>query len=90
MRAQFWDAQADRPILGRLYFLLPIEILASLITEVDVAEWCEFALDQGDLLNVMTAWCERMGIIPLHVLAMGLWGDSAPYDANDSLYLFLF
>ena len=55
----------------------------------EIQSWCEFTPSQEYLKSTLDEWSSRMNTSVHLLLALGLWGDSAPMGHRDSLYLFL-
>ena len=57
----------------------------------DLQNWTALGQDQPELKAMREQWCSSMKVIdPLRVLMVGIWGDAAPYNHRDSLYLLLY
>jgi hypothetical protein len=87
-KAPMWDKLKGEPQEGSLWFLLPHEVINSQVESA--SEWFDFAEDQPGLRKSHGQWCARMKVNPANFVAVGLWGDSAPYHTRDSLVLVLF
>ena len=76
--------------MGTLSFMLPFEVITLLMScAEEVKSWCEFTPSTEYLKSTLEQWAQRMNVSFECLLALGLWGDSAPMGQRDSLYLFL-
>ena len=88
--APMWDHRLKKPIQGKLYFLLPFEILANTISDSNLQSFAAIPDGQEGLLRTLEGWCQRTHSAPDgKTLALGIWGDSAPFHTRDSLFLML-
>ena len=87
-----WDHEKDMQTLSKMYFLLPHELLNNLCGD-DISEWTQ--LGERVLRGRLSSWCDRTGIPRTRdsqedIAILGVWGDSAPYNTRDNLFLILF
>ena len=89
VKAPFWDRVKNKSYTGLLYFLLPFEVLDQLIIPGKIPSYCDYS---NPALNTkFEAWLERTHITRTdNFVALGVWGDSAPYSNRDSLQLMLY
>ena len=84
-----WDKHATKSVSGYLYFLLPHELLPLLVKD-SLHAWTVFDDSIRELQPVVNQW--RATNIPGDdrdgLVAMSVWGDSAPFNTRDSLALF--
>ena len=85
-----WDKHTTKSVSGYLYFLLPHELLPLLVKD-SLHAWTVFDDSIRELQHVVNQW--RATNIPGDdrddLVAMSVWGDSAPFNTRDSLALFL-
>ena len=77
---QFWDTKANQAYIGKLNFILPFEILMVVLamSPNGIRDWSSFSLAQAPLRARLLEWSQRMNVSFNDLLALGLWGDSAP------------
>ena len=76
---------------GKLHFLLPHELLPILVGG-DLESWVTLDKSVQQIETVKQNWMERVGLQDRStddLVAMSLWGDSAPFAKRDSLVMFL-
>ena len=56
-----WDKNEGPPYTGKLYFLLPHEVLHTIAGE-NVGEWTSCSVDQQDLSDRRSAWCQSLNL----------------------------
>eukprot|EP00959_Pyramimonas_sp_CCMP1952_P417205 8741212-Pyramimonas_sp.AAC.1 len=80
-----WDYDSQSKVQCRTYFLLPYEVFEALADEPDA--WTTFP--EGTALNrTRTDWANRVGLSdPENTVAVGVWGDEAPFTNKDKLLL---
>ena len=89
--ATLWDHKRGEQKQGTLAFLPPHEVLASLVTEDTVNEWCSVSTIQAPISDLLSETCRRIGATRTdNMAALSVWGDRANYHTRDGVYLFLF
>jgi hypothetical protein len=85
-----WDKHTNSQIFGNLFFLLPHELLP-LLVRGNLNAWTSFDESVRELQHVVANWREKNLVADdtNNLVAMSVWGDSAPYNTRDSLILFL-
>lgn len=65
-------------------------MLEAVVSESASSEWTEFTAEQHGVKVALHKWCSDTGT-PLddHIVPIGIWGDSAPFTARDSLNICL-
>jgi hypothetical protein len=87
--APFWDKVGCKVKMCLLYFLLPFEVLDSIIMPGRVADWCSYR--DIHLKSKFQQWQDVTNISDSgNFVAFGIWGDSAPFNTRDSVQLMLF
>jgi len=87
--APLWDKTTNQSYTGKLYFLLPFEVLDAVIPPGSIADVCQY---NGELEAEFEAWSSKANITSAsstEFIAIDLWGDSAPFNTRDSLELAL-
>ena len=87
-----WDSQADRKTTTTMSFLPIHEVLDAIVDKRNEEDWLAYNDDQMDIKARLGEWGDRVGVASEDLdtcLAIGLWGDSAPYAKRDSLHLLL-
>lgn len=87
----FWD-RARCCKINRPMSILPIhETLDTVITADRLDSWCSFDDSQAGFRTALCEWGERVDVdVSDGVVAVALWGDSAPHAKRDSIYLLQF
>jgi len=90
--APLWDFHTNTKTTGKIGFILPNEVLASLEEHGrEPSYYCNFSEDQLGFKTALENWCERTHITSSENIAcLGFWGDMAPYHTRDSIFLCLF
>ena len=90
-----WDAEScsQQTCSNNVYFMLPHELLPKLCG-VNVQAWAKFSDSTATLASRLAQWCARTGAPKRtdgcnDLVSLGIWGDSAPYNTRDSLYVIL-
>jgi len=88
-----WDATGNRPKEAWLAMLLPHEMLHVMVGDSDLSDWVGFdaAHDVQSLNLHLRKWCDAVQATggTDDIISIAMWGDAAPYNTRDSLYLFL-
>ena len=87
-----WDKIADCQKLEWFHFMLPHEVLSSLLCFVSLVSLISFP-GNPDMQNTFTSWLQSNDLSDMadRAVAIGIWGDSAQYFTRDlSLYILLF
>ena len=79
---RLWDCKAPVPIEEDMHFLLPYEFVES--DEGAAEEWADLGSDPA-VHATREEWATRMGVDTCGLVATGIWGDTAPFWARDSL-----
>ena len=88
--APMWDHYTKTQVPGFLYFMLPFEVLAGMVTPNTVRAWAAMPDDKKMLGRTLNDWSRRTHTKnDGKILTMGVWGDAAPFHTRDSLYLML-
>jgi hypothetical protein len=84
-----WDIEGCKPKHSKMYFMLPHELLPRLCGD-NVPEWSKFDASTASWEGRLAQWCARTGA-PRgdDLVSLGIWGDAAPYNTRDSLYVVL-
>ena len=85
-----WDTLRNVQTTTIMNFLLPFEMLEALVTADNINEFVQFRPDQITLESDLQAWCRAHNVERAHTMALGLWGDGAPYSHKDSINVVLF
>ena len=84
-----WDDSIGRQTMQNLKVYPPHETLDALVGPGCEEEWGSFDESQGGFLRSLREWADRLHVTLAgnHWLCLALWGDSAPFNKRDSLYL---
>ncbi len=80
----YWDPVNETKVESDMWFLLPHEIFHKVVK--DPSPWLGLD-DRPNLLTTLQNTCDRLNTPSADVAALGIWGDSAPYNTRDSLFL---
>jgi hypothetical protein len=91
----FWDRVKNKQYNDTMFFLLPYEVIQGELSKLGPAAIDElYCRSRKGLGLVISDWCKRVNLSDANemgnVLGFGAWGDSAPINNRDSLYLVLF
>ena len=84
-----WDATLHKQYIGKLYFILPHEVVHSMVAATCVEEWTGFDASQEPIKARLAEWRSRTNAVCSPTVCLGLWGDAAPYHTRDSVNLWL-
>ena len=83
-----WDDEADQQVMLPIKVYPPHETLEALVLPGCEEEWSSIDESQEGIRVRLTDWSRRVGVSLLGtLLALCLWGDSAPSTKRDSVYL---
>ena len=85
-----WDCDRDCKSTQKVSFLPVHEVLDAVVAEGEELDWCSFDDNQQGFRRAMEDWGARVGVATAfmtNMLAISLWGDSAPFNKVDSLFL---
>jgi hypothetical protein len=87
-RIPFWHAATNYRYEDDVHFNLPYELLEFELGDSNLDDWCACG---PELQRSMRDWKRRVRIPDAEIVAgLGIWGDSAPVNVRDSLYVILF
>jgi hypothetical protein len=87
VRIPLWDLNGNRQVSSLVNFLPTHETLASVVD--DPSQWGSIDDGQASFHGELLDWGKRLAVDVLTNvwLLLALWGDSAPYNRRDSIFL---
>ena len=84
-----WDTKLNKQIYENVAFCPPHEVLDAIMLDMCEDEYCSFDASQSGVKESLEAWGERvhMDVRGKKIACFELWGDAAPFNAHDSLFL---
>ena len=85
-----WNHDENQKEWSEAYFLLPYEVVDTMITDEDLEKLTNLRPDNPHKATI-DDWRSKMGLDPeVPIAPCGLWGDSAPVGNRDSVTMLLF
>ena len=90
IKIPLWDRDAAKQIMGEVAVLNPHEILHSWIPAGSEMEFLQSDAEQQPFMDDVALVGKRLGLKDVSdILPIGIWGDSAPVGARNSVYVLL-